>query len=99
MQENIELDIRDKQAFKILSAQRNVFMRDLIVREAREILSEGLPIPTVERKDNRTSLIINISTSLKDEVKDYCEMEDVRIRDFWVECIRRSIERYSDESI
>ena len=94
MLENIELSSQLKHDFKVMSTKENKYMKDLILEEAREILDSNLSIPSVDRSEQYTSLIISIPENLKQEIKDYCSMNDVRIRDFWVECVVRSMNRY-----
>lgn len=95
MLENIELGSKLKHDFKVMSSKEGIFMKDLILNEAREILSSDYSVPTIEREENYTSLIINVSEDLKDEIKSYCNMNDIRLRDFWIECIHKSMRRYN----
>lgn len=96
MQENIELNSQDKIRLKTISAQQVKHMKDMLLEEAKVIMENGDDIPRVEREDesNRSSLIIKLDESLKDEIKVYCGVKSVRIRDFWVECVQRIIKRY-----
>lgn len=94
MLENIELSSQLKHDFKVMSTKENKYMKDLILEEAKNILDSNLSIPSLERSEDYTSLIISIPEDLKDEIKNYCSINDVRIRDFWVECVNRSMERY-----
>lgn len=94
MLENIELSSQLKHDFKVMSTKENVYMKDLILFEAEEILENDIEVPSVERSENYTSLIIDIEDELKDKIKTYCIQNDIRIRDFWVECVNRSMNRY-----
>ena len=94
MLENIELSLQLKHDFKVMSTKENKYMKDLILEEAREILDSNSTIPSIERSENYTSLIISIPEDLKEDIKDYCATNEVRIRDFWVECVNRSMNRY-----
>ena len=94
MLENIELSSQLKHDFKVMSTKENKYMKDLILEEAREILDFNLTVPSLERSENYTSLIVSIPEDLKEEVKNYCSLNDVRIRDFWTECVNRSMNRY-----
>lgn len=96
MLENIEVGSQLKHDFKVMSTKENVYMKDLIITEAEEILDQNEEVPSLERENNYTSLIIDISEDLKNRIKDYCQDNEVRIRDFWVECIKRSMSRYGD---
>lgn len=96
MLENIELGSQLKHDFKVMSSKRGIFMKDLIVSEAHDILSSDYTVPATDREENYTNLIINISEDLKEEIKAYCSMNDIRLRDFWIECIRKSMRRYDD---
>lgn len=92
--ENIELNKKIKVELKTISVQHSKHMRDLIIEEAHKIIDNNDDIPRVDRDDNRTSLIIEVSDSFKKDIKNYCELKDVRIRDFWVECVKRVLEAY-----
>lgn len=96
MQENIELKDTDKIQLKTISAQEVKHMKDLILDEARVVIDNNYDVPRVDREEeeNRTSLIIKIDDSFKDEIKMFCDVHSVRIRDFWVECVQRIIRRY-----
>lgn len=96
MQENIELSSRDKIQLKTISAQQVMHMKDMLINEAKTIIKNNDDIPRVDRENeaNRTSLIIKVDDNFKNEIKNYCDLKSVRIRDFWVECVRRIIERY-----
>ena len=96
MQENIELGRKIKIEFKSLAAKNQVTMKDWLLNEAKEIIDNNEVVHRTEREDDRDSLIIKVPDDLKDRIKDYCEQEDVRIRDFWVECVNRLLERYND---
>lgn len=96
MQENIELSSRDKIQLKTISAQQVKHMKDMLISEARMIIDNNYDIPRVEREQesDRASLIIKVDDDFKNEIKNYCELKSVRIRDFWVECVHRIIQRY-----
>ena len=87
--ENIELATENKKKIKIISAKKDIPMKQLIVTEARSILDNNEIVPCVSREEDRSCLIIDIPKTFKDEIKNFCELHDVRIRDFWVECVNR----------
>ena len=97
MQENIELGRKIKIEFKSLAAKNQVTMKDWLLNEAKDIIDNNDIVHRTEREDDRDSLIIKVPDDLKIRIKNYCEQEDVRIRDFWVECVKRIIERYNNE--
>lgn len=97
MQENIELKVEDKVQLKIISAKLTKHMKDLIIDEAHEIIDNNDDIPLVKREVNRTSLIIKLDDDFKEEIRTFCDIQSVRIRDFWVECVNRIIKRYENE--
>ena len=99
MQENIELKITDKIELKTISAQKLVHMKDLILNEAHDIIDNDYTVPRVDREEesDRTSLIIKVDDDFKEEIKTYCDVHSVRIRDFWVECVNRNLKRYKNE--
>ena len=97
MQENIELGRKIKIEFKSLAAKKQVTMKDWLLNEAKDVIDNNEIVHRTEREDDRDSLIIKVPDDLKIRIKDYCEQEDVRIRDFWVECVKRIIERYNNE--
>lgn len=98
MQENIELKVEDKIQLKIISAKLTKHMKDLMIDEAHKIIDNDDEIPLVKREENRTSLIIKLDDDFKEEIRIFCDMQSVRIRDFWVECVNRIIKRYGDEN-
>ena len=99
MQENIELSNLDKINLKTVSAQQVRHMKDMIIDEAHFVIDNNIDIPRVEREDesNRSSLIIKIDDDFKEEIRNYCDIKSVRIRDFWVECVHRIIDRWYNE--
>ncbi len=100
MQENIEVSKQDKIKLKIISAQYEKHMKDLIIDEAHSVIDNKDFIPMLDREEeeNRGSLIIKLDDDFKVQIKDYCYSNHVRIRDFWVECINRIIKRYDNEN-
>ena len=100
MQENIELKDTDKIKLKTVSAQQVTHMKDLILEEAHLIIENNYSVPRVKREDeeNRTSLIIKVNDDFKDEIKTFCGVHSIRIRDFWVECVQRILRRYNDNN-
>lgn len=94
--ENIELNKNKKIELKTVSVQHSKHMRDLIIEEAHKVIDEGVNIPRLDRDENRTSLIIEVSKDFKNDIKNYCDIKNVRIRDFWVECVNRVLEVYQD---
>lgn len=97
MQENIELKDTDKIQLKTVSAQQVTHMKDLILEEAHLIIDNNDSVPRTEREDesSRTSLIIKVDDDFKDEIKTFCGLHSIRIRDFWVECVQRILRRYN----
>lgn len=98
IKENVELNISDKQKFKVIAATQNKTMKDLLLQEAKEIMqnNEKIPIKNREEEENRTSLIINISTEFKKEIKEFTEKKGIKIRDLWVESVNRILRRYDN---
>lgn len=91
--ENIELEANTKTKIKIISAEKDIPMKKLITKEAKNIIDEKKDIPLTERETNRSHLIIDINPTLKKKIKTYCEDKEVRIRDFWVECANQIINK------
>lgn len=93
MQENIELNDKDKIKLKMISAQKVTHMKDLIIKEAHYVIDNNEPVPRVKREDehNRVSLIIKVDDDFKEKIKTFCDVHSIRIRDFWVECVQRII--------
>ena len=98
MQENIELKVEDKIQLKIISAKLTEHMKDLIINEAHAIIDNNEDVPLVKREINRTSLIIKLDDDFKEEIRTFCDIHSIRIRDFWVECVNRIIKRYGNDS-
>ena len=98
IKENVELNINDKQKFKVIAATQNKTMKDLLLQETKEIIqnNEKIPIKNREEEENRTSLIINIPTEFKKEIKEFTEKKGIKIRDLWVESVNRILRRYNN---
>ena len=98
MKENVELNINDKKRFKVIAAEQDITMKDLLLTEAKSIMVHNDSVPSREREEeeNRSSLIINIPVSFKEEVKTFTEKKGVKIRDLWVESVNRIIQRYQN---
>lgn len=92
MLENIELEVDTKKNLKIISAEKDTSMKDLVLKEAEAIISNNTIIPVVERAEDYSSLIIDVDVDMKKRIKQYCRNQDVRLRDFWVECVNRVLE-------
>ena len=100
MQENIELKDTDKTRLKVVSARKMTHMKDLVLDEAHLIVDNDYDVPRVEREDeiDRTSLIIKVNDDFKEEIRTFCDIHSVRIRDFWVECVQRVLRKYENEA-
>lgn len=100
MQENIELKNSDKIKLKTVAAQKEAHMKNLLLDEAHLIIDNNYSVPRVDREEeaNRASLIIKIDDDFKEDIKTFCDVHSVRIRDFWVECVHRIIRRYENEN-
>lgn len=96
MQENIELKDTDKIKLKMIAAQEVRHMKDLILIEAHDIIDNDYKVHRLKREDerNRVSLIIKLDDDFKETIRMFCDVHSVRIRDFWVECVHRIIEKY-----
>ena len=96
MQENIELKDTDKIKLKMIAAQEVKHMKDMILVEAHNIIDNDYKVPRIEREEenSRVSLIIKLEDSFKEEIKTFCDIHSIRIRDFWVECVHRIINKY-----
>lgn len=91
MLENIELETETKKHLKIISAERDTSMKDLVLKEARYIIGNDVIVPVTERAEEYSSLIIDVDTDMKKKIKEYCSGQEVRLRDFWVECVNRAL--------
>ena len=98
IKENVELNVNDKKRFKVIAAEQDTTMRDLLLLEVKKIMLNNEPVPlrARENEEDRASLIINISTSFKDEIKKFTETKGIKIRDLWVEGVDRIIKRYDN---
>lgn len=96
IKENVELNKQVKQKFKIIAAQQGVTMKDLLLHEAKEIMEYDYYVPTREREavEDRSSLIVNIPSEFKEEIRLFIQDKDIKIRDLWVESVDRVIERH-----
>lgn len=98
IKENVELNKEIKKEFKIIAAQQGVSMRDLLLMEAKTIIANDDYVPIREREDedNRSSLIINIPTDFKDDIRLFVSNHEIKIRDLWVESVDRIIKRHNE---
>lgn len=95
--ENIELNSDVKIKLKTISVQKSEHMRDLIIKQAHKIIDNNEYVPRTARSDDRTSLIIAVKDDFKHDIKNFCSIKDIRIRDFWVECVNKVIGEYENE--
>lgn len=95
MLENIELHKDNKRKFKMIAADYTTTMKALIMEEARFVMDEDLDVPSSDRESeqDRISVIIDIPADFKNEVKMFTYNNNLRIRDLWVFCVDRIIER------
>ncbi len=98
IKENIELSKESKKKLKIIAAEQEKTMRDLILFEAAEIIGWDLDVEKKPRelKETRTGLLINIPQESKDDIRLFCRDREIRIRDFWVQALNNIFKRYSD---
>lgn len=98
LKENVELHTDAKRMLKVIAAEKDVTMKELLLNEARDIIDNGYYVPIREREDeeNRSSLIVNISSDFKDDVRKFIDERDIKIRDLWVESVDRIIQRYNN---
>ena len=97
MLENIELEVDTKKNLKIISAEKDTSMKDLVLGEAKKVIDNNLTIPVIDRAENYSSLIIDVDADTKKRIKNYCNNQEVRLRDFWVECVNRILEEGNDD--
>lgn len=96
IKENLELNKESKRKLKVIAAEEEKTMRDLVLLEAAEIIGWDLDVEKTERepKETRTGLLINIPQESKDDIRLFCRDKEVKIRDFWVQTVNNVIERY-----
>lgn len=96
IKESIELGKESKKKLKIIAAEVEKTMRDLVLFEAAEIIGWDLEVEKSERepKETRTGLLINIPQEAKDDVRLFCREKEIRIRDFWVQAVKNTLKRY-----
>ena len=97
IKENLELSKNDKKKLKVIAAEQEKTMRDMVLFEAAEIIGWDLEVKETERepKETRTSLLVNIPQEAKDDIRLFSKDKEVRIRDFWIQCVNNTIKRYS----
>lgn len=97
IKENIELSKEAKKKLKVIAAEQEKTMRDLVLFEAAEIIGWDLDVEKTERepKETRTGLLINIPQECKDDIRLFCRDREIRIRDFWIQAVNNAIERYN----
>ena len=93
----IELSKENKKKLKVIAAEEEKTMRDLVLFEAAEIIGWDLEVEETERepKETRTGLLINIPQESKDDIRLFCRDKAVKIRHFWNQSVNNVIERYS----
>ena len=97
IKENLELSKESKKKLKVIAAEEEKTMRDLVLYEAAEIIGWDLDVEETEREpeESRTGLLINIPQESKDDIRLFCRDKEVKIRDFWVQSVNNVIERYN----
>lgn len=97
IKENIELSKENKKKLKVIAAEEEKTMRDLVLFEAAEIIGWDLEVEETERepKESRTGLLINIPQEAKDDIRLFCGNREIRIRHLWTQSVNNVIERYS----
>lgn len=98
MLENVELNKDKKRQFKVVAANQNQTMKALILNEAQYVIENNLDVPSYEREseEDRTSLIIDIPSEIKENIKTFTYSHNLKIRDLWVYCVDRILERYNN---
>lgn len=98
MKENVELNNDVKKRLKVIAAENDTTMRQLLLNEINDIIQENRYIPCRDREDkeSRSSLIINLSYETKDDIRLFVNENDIRIRDLWVAAADAIIERYDN---
>lgn len=98
MKENVELNNDVKKRLKVIAAENDTTMKQLLLNEIDDIIRENRYIPCKEREDkeSRSSLIINLSNETKDDIRLFVNENDIRIRDLWVAAADAIIERYDN---
>ena len=96
IKENIELSKETKKKLKVISAEKEKTMRDLVLFEAAEIIGWDLDVEETERepKETRTGLLINIPQESKDDIRLFCRDKEVKIRDFWNQAVSNVLNKY-----
>ena len=96
IKESLELNKEDKKKLKVIAAEQEKNMKDLVLFEAAEIIGWDLNVEETERepKETRTGLLINIPQESKDDIRLFCRDKEVKIRDFWVQAVANVFNRY-----
>lgn len=97
IKESLELSKESKKKLKIIAAEQEKTMRDLVLFEAAEIIGWDLDVEKTQRepKETRTGLLMNIPQEAKDDIRLFCRDREIRIRDLWTQAVNNTIERYS----
>lgn len=97
IKENLELSKESKKKLKVIAAEEEKTMRDLVLFEAAEIIGWDLDVEETQRepKETRTGLLINIPQESKDDIRLFCKNREIRIRSFWTQTVANVIDRYS----
>lgn len=97
IKESLELSKETKKKLKVIAAEQEKTMRDLVLFEAAEIIGWDLEVEKTERepKENRTGLLMNIPQETKDDIRLFCRDKEIRIRDLWTQAVNNTLKRYN----
>lgn len=97
IKESLELSKETKKKLKVIAAEQEKTMRDLVLFEAAEIIGWDLEVEKTERepKENRTGLLMNIPQETKDDIRLFCRDKEIRIRDLWAQAVNNTLKRYN----
>ena len=70
MLENIELEVDTKKNLKIISAEKDTSMKDLVLKEAEYVINNNVVVPVIDRAEDYSSLIIDVDADMNDELAE-----------------------------
>jgi len=82
--ENIELYKEDKIKLKHLSIDKNTPLNEWMVAGAKLVLNDDPEINITPAGVDYTTYTMDIPEKLKEDIRNYVAIKEVKIRDFWI---------------
>lgn len=90
--ENIVLKSTSKRQLKHLSIDNDIYVSTMLVDAAKYILNNEKKVMRLSY-DDCEPFTMKINEDLKTEIKQFCQENDVKIKDFWNEAADIAIQK------